>query len=211
MNVVTWDVGVPVRNGAVKNHHEGRLLTAGSALPMAGWRSLFDSILIIQDNVEVSKMEANSPIDLHAVLAAFEKKRAALDAAIAGVKVLLNDPEFAQVAVVGIGGVGAALSELSQGTEKTIILDDLDEHAFFGMSVAKAAQKYLSIKKKPASAQEIADAVEKGGFPVQSAQFGKTVTTTMYRGSDTFVKVKRGLWGLKTWYPNYRAPETKTS
>ncbi len=139
-------------------------------------------------------MEPATPVDYAAVLVALEKKRAVLDAAIAGIKVLMGDAD-------------AMIAELAATPPAPENPGVLDAHAFFGMNIATAAHKYLTITKKPATAADIAVALENGGFPSQSGNFGSTITTALYRQKDTFVRVKRGLWGLKVWYPNYRAPD----
>ena len=91
-------------------------------MPRAGGRSLFDSVLIVQDKVEISKMEANSGIDLNALLALFEKKKAALEAAITGVKVLMDDPEFK--AAGNPAGSKSIITELEQHIPDSIELDN---------------------------------------------------------------------------------------
>lgn len=135
-------------------------------------------------------------IDYNAVLADLEKKRDDLDKAIVGIKILMGLPATAS---------GAAVTTAPSAQSEA----ELDSHAFFGMNIATGAHKYLSIRKKPATAAEIADALIKGGFPSQSDAFGNTVTTALTRNQDTFVKVKRGTWGLKAWYPNYRHKDDK--
>ena len=137
-------------------------------------------------------MEPDKPqdIDYNALLIALETKRDDLDKAIAGVKALL--------------GLPAASGNGTPAPEAPKSLQALDDHAFFGMSISAAAHKYLSVKKKPATALEMAGALIDGGFASQSDNFGSTITTALYRNPDTFVKVKRGLWALKAWYPNYR-------
>lgn len=141
-------------------------------------------------------MEPNQGIDYNAVLAELEKKRDDLDKAIVGIKILMGLPTAAP---------GGGASPPAPAANEA----DLDSHAFFGMSIPIAAQKYLTIRRKPATAVEMAKALIDGGFPSQSDKFANTVTTAMYRNRDTFVKVKRGTWGLKAWYPNYRAKDDK--
>lgn len=130
------------------------------------------------------------------ILAELEQKKMVLENAIAGIKILLGDSN------VTITPNSAAAVVLTGAAP-----DLADPHAFFGMSIAKAVEKYLTITKKPTSAADLAVALANGGFPSQSDKFAGSITTALYRGSDTFVRVKRGLWGLKVWYPNYRAPD----
>lgn len=137
------------------------------------------------------------PIDYAAVLADLKAKRADLDKAIAVIEPLVTGVASALV-VEGSNGQSSAQPAAPTG---------INEHSFFGMSIAKAAETYLTIKKKPASAIEMAGALVDGGFPSQSDNFSSTITTALYRQKDVFVRVKRGLWGLKAWYPNYRKPD----
>lgn len=77
--------------------------------------------------------------------------------------------------------------------------------AFFRMSIADAARKYLAMVKKKQTIQQIADALEAGGLTHTSRRFYGTVLTTLRRQEKQvgdIVKVGRGIWGLAEWYPN---------
>ena len=148
-------------------------------------------------------MEADK-IDYPAILVALKAKRAVIDSAIAGIEILAGEPQ-GSASLTFIGNLPE--NGVVKTPEKDIDAGILNEHAFFGMSASKGAQKYLNIRKKPATAAEIAQALIDGGFPSQSGNFGSTITTTLFRNPNTFVKVKRGTWGLKSWYPNYRAKD----
>lgn len=83
--------------------------------------------------------------------------------------------------------------------------------AFFRMSIADAAKKYLAMVKRKQSIQAIADALEQGGMAHTSKRFYGTVLTALRRQEaqvGDIVKVGRGIWGLAEWYPNRkrRAP-----
>lgn len=77
---------------------------------------------------------------------------------------------------------------------------------FLGMSIADAAKKLLSIRKQAMGNADIAAALRDGGL-VMSANtdhqniVGSTLTRRFEKVGDV-VRVGRGIWGLKEWYPN---------
>ncbi len=122
------------------------------------------------------------------VLADLKARRIALDAAIAAIEQMNSS-----------GSVGA----ISEGTTIDYI-GELPSDAFFGMSVPSATKKFLTMKKKPQSTQEIADALEAGGLTHSSENFTNTVSTSLHRlkkDEEGVVRVSRGKWGLMEWYP----------
>jgi hypothetical protein len=84
--------------------------------------------------------------------------------------------------------------------------DDVAPGMFLGMSIADAAKKLLSIRKQAMSNADIASALRDGGL-VMSAHtdhqniVGSTLTRRFEKVGDV-VRVGRGIWGLKEWYPN---------
>jgi hypothetical protein len=79
--------------------------------------------------------------------------------------------------------------------------------AFFGMSIADAARKYLRLRKRKAATAELAQALEQGGLTHASENFVATVSAILSRESrraGEIVKVARGEWGLSEWYPGLR-------
>lgn len=160
---------------------------------------LFVQLLNYTRKREGFKMETNNGvqiIDYNVVLADLKRKRDELNAAIAGIEAML----------LGAGAPIATPAGASP-TPTTIGPD-----TFFGMSIAQAAQKYLNMKKRPQTAPEIAAALIEGGLQNQSGKFPNTVGSVLNRNSEgdapTFVKVSRGTFALRTWYPNYR-PKAK--
>jgi len=73
--------------------------------------------------------------------------------------------------------------------------------AFFGMTLPAAAEKYLSLVKTTKQHAELCDALLGGGFKTGASNFPEVVRSTLSRHPD-FVKVGRGLWGLREWYGN---------
>jgi len=77
---------------------------------------------------------------------------------------------------------------------------------FLGMSIADAAKKLLSKRKESMGNSEIAKALTKGGL-VMSANTEHqnivgSVLTRRFQQSGDIVRVGRGIWGLREWYPN---------
>ena len=72
---------------------------------------------------------------------------------------------------------------------------------FLGMRVAEAARIVLSHRRRPMSPAAITTELERGGLPVSSS---RTIASVLHRRSRSvgdFVSPKRGVWGLKEWYP----------
>ncbi|MDR7102820.1 winged helix-turn-helix domain-containing protein [Croceicoccus sp. BE223] len=81
----------------------------------------------------------------------------------------------------------------------------LDEGAFHGMSIVDATKKLLAMRKRKMGNPEIARELAAGGLVMTSADPVNTVgsvLTRRYNQVGDVVKVARGTWGLKEWYPN---------
>lgn len=87
------------------------------------------------------------PINYDSVLADLRAKREKLDAAIAGIELML-----------GLSSPSAATSP-----NTPIQAQEVESDSFFGMSIPDAARKFLGMRKKPQTTQEIADALNRGG------------------------------------------------
>ena len=123
-------------------------------------------------------------IDYAMVLADLKAKRADLDAAIAGIERMLG---AATGGVISFEGLPA----------------DVQPDSFFGMSIIEGTKKFLAMKKRPQTTQEIADALIAGGMTHASGNWGNTVGSVLNRSLE-LVRVKRGTWGLAAWYPGRR-------
>lgn len=148
-------------------------------------------------------METTLGIDYQAVVADLKRRRDDLDRVITGIEQLLGF-----LAIPG-GADAVAMSTLAASPpmppkDATNIRED----TFFGMNIVSASQKYLEMRKKPATPVEIANALAQGGLTSQSERLHNTVNSVLNRNfhstSPIFAKVKRGTWGLRSWYPNYR-------
>lgn len=74
----------------------------------------------------------------------------------------------------------------------------------FGASILDASAAVIRDKGAPMSNGDIAEAIQAGGLVMNSAEPANTVSSVLHRawesGSDV-VRVGRGMWGLKEWYP----------
>src|SRR3970040_1639645 len=96
--------------------------------------------------------EASMPveIDYEAVLADLESRRADLDAAIAGIRRILGQPEQSDIS--------------TKATNESAKPVELEIDAFIGMSVSDAAKKFLRMMgRRPQGTQTICDALVRGG------------------------------------------------
>jgi len=83
--------------------------------------------------------------------------------------------------------------------------------SFFGMTTPGAVKKFLEMSGKgnPQTAQDIAEALVKGGLdkPDNLDAVMKNIYTAFKRGKNVdFVKIGK-MWGLVGWYPNVKAED----
>lgn len=130
------------------------------------------------------------------VLADLRKQRDELDQTI---KVLENLGGIASAAGTASGaGSANGDGEASEGGE-------LAEGAFHGMSIVDATKKLLAMRQRKMGNPEIAKELAAGGLVMNSADPVNTVGSVLTRRFNQVgdvVKVARGTWGLKEWYPN---------
>ena len=84
--------------------------------------------------------------------------------------------------------------------------EQVRDDSFFGMGIADAAKKLLSMKKKPLNTQEITDLLKRGGM-IGSGNFSGSVGVALHRvnkNDGDIVSIGRGKWGLSEWYPGKR-------
>jgi DNA-directed RNA polymerase delta subunit len=73
------------------------------------------------------------------------------------------------------------------------------------MTIPEAAKKLLTFKRQPLRNPDIAAAFKAGGLHMNSADPVNTIGSVLTRRANEvgdIVKVGRGTWGLKEWYPN---------
>jgi hypothetical protein len=78
--------------------------------------------------------------------------------------------------------------------------------AFLGMTIADAAKKLLSNRKQAMNNADIAAALKQGGLVMSTNtdpqnMVGSILTRRFDKVGD-IVRIGRGVWGLKEWYPN---------
>lgn len=129
-------------------------------------------------------------------------------------EVVLNDlrAKKAQIeqaisAIEAIRG-GAPAGSISAGASAATPpqKSDIDSPgAFLGMSIVDAAKKLLAAKRQPLRNPDIAAAFKRGGLAMNSKDAVNTIGSVLTRRANEvgdLVKVDRGTWGLKEWYPN---------
>jgi hypothetical protein len=135
-------------------------------------------------------------IDYTKVLADLEARRAAIEAAIVGVKAMLLGQGSAEGAPGAPAGAGAPHSDSALPTE-------VAPGVFHGMSVSEAARTFLEMKKQKQRTRTICDAMLAGGIESDARDFYSNVYTTLARNKDFF---KRGkYWMLTSWDPRRAA------
>ena len=123
------------------------------------------------------------------VLKDLKRRKKVIEAAIAGVTALLGESEAALQACLPV-----PLPEIQE-------TGDVASGSFVDLTVTEAARAYLDMVKEPQSTAEIAEALEKGGYPTESRNFSNTVRSVLDRHAKTvgaIVKVHRN-WGLAEW------------
>ena len=123
------------------------------------------------------------------VLKDLKRRKKVIDAAIAGVTALMGESETALQACLPVP------------LPKTQESGDVASGSFADLTLTDAARAYLDRVKEPQSTAEIADALERGGYPTESRNFRNTVRSVLDRHAKTvgtIVKVHRN-WGLAEW------------
>lgn len=126
----------------------------------------------------------HDPYDV--VLADLRKKRDEIDAAIRAISAIR-------------GGDSASPADQMRGPGRD------EPGAFLGMSIAEAAKKLLSMRRKTLTSTEIAEGLKNGGLAMTAAEPVNVVGSVLARRFDSvgdIVRVARGQWGLLEWYPN---------
>lgn len=131
---------------------------------------------------------SNDPYAL--VLADLRAKRDQIDIAIRAIENLLS----------------GKVSPITEPNAESISPDASDDAgAFLGMSIAEAAKKLLTTKRRAMNNAEIAAGLVAGGLVMNSREPQNTVGSILTRRFDSVgdvVRVGRGTWGLAEWYRN---------
>ena len=137
-------------------------------------------------------MGVENTVNYDDVLTDLMAKRDKLNAAIEAIQELRGN------------GTASDISHSSATSTQQAGAVDVLRDTFFGMSIPDAAKKFLAMSKKAMSTQDIAEALERGGFTHGSGNFSNTVGSVLHRLDGTgggIVRVARGIWGLAEWYP----------
>jgi hypothetical protein len=129
---------------------------------------------------------SDQPINYEAVLADLEARKAQLEAAISGIRLML-------------GQSGASPGGGPSGGGGPTPAHD----AFIGMSIPEAAKKHLTAVRKKLSTQELMTAMEAGGLPPSKYNTVYAILRRRENQVGDIINMK-GDWALQEWYPNYR-------
>ena len=88
------------------------------------------------------------------------------------------------------------------GVGRVSLNGDIPHDAFFQMTVADAAEKYLTLAKKTKPTSGLADSLLKGGLKTAAKNF-PSMLNTVISADSRFVKVNKE-WALSAWYPGMR-------
>ena len=121
------------------------------------------------------------------VLKDLEKRKMAIEAAIAGITSLMGESDTTSC-------MPAPPSTRQEPCH-------VEPGSFADLTLTEAAQHYLEMVKEPQSTAEIAEALERGGYPTKSRNFRNTVRSVLDRHAKTvgeIVKIQKN-WGLAEW------------
>ena len=85
------------------------------------------------------------------------------------------------------------------------------EGEFLGMTVSDAARIVLGRRRKPMRPSDITADLERGGLILSNPNTVASVLHRRSRDVGDFVSPKRGVWGLKEWYPGRNFGKTEGS
>lgn len=148
--------------------------------------------------IDLKVVAQGDPYD--AVLADLRAKREAIDNAIT----VLENLRAGQL---GSASQAPAVNILSTGSDET----SKDAGMFLGMSIVDASKKLLGLRKRSMANAEILKELQEGGLVLTGADPLNVVGSVLMRRFNNvgdIVRVRRGVWGLKEWYPgrNFKAP-----
>lgn len=90
------------------------------------------------------------------------------------------------------------------GTKGATGSDDAGPGALLGMSISDAAKHLLAAKRTTLKNNDLATMFKAGGLHLNSKDWVNTIGAVLTRRANEvgdIVKVDRGTWGLKEWYP----------
>ena len=123
-------------------------------------------------------------------------------------------------AITALEGLrGSAGSYTKQTTASPVEPSDMiggniSQGLLLGMSIADATIKVLSFRKRKMTTREVLADLKAGGLALTSKDPGNVVNSVLYRRFQAvgdIVRVERGTWGLKSWYPGRNFNKTKAA
>jgi hypothetical protein len=142
---------------------------------------------------------ASEMIDYNAVLADLEAKKTAIDAAISGVRQMLN--------LGAEQGIGGPVPSGERRDQPSSVRFD----SFFQMSLPAAITKFLEMSKCPQTVSDMTKALLDGGFKTTSKNLMPIVGSNLSRMKSNGEVVNiDGKWGLSAWYPAARTAPAKS-
>ena len=153
--------------------------------------------------------EETSGIDPYeAVLTDLHAKRDQIDQAIAAIESLRSGTPAG-----GQRSKPATAANGTKGAKGAIGGDDTGPGALLGMSISDAAKKLLAAKRTTLKNNDLATMFKAGGLHLNSKDWVNTIGAVLTRRANEvgdIVKVDRGTWGLKEWYPGRSFKKEKT-
>ncbi len=155
--------------------------------------------------VEVLGMTRTTPIDYAELLLDLRSRRRQIDQAIAGIEALIELQAPIELGDPLNAGKTVALtnqSNLRAGEQRhndTDLDPAADRGPFLGKSILSAARSVLAKHDQPMTANELSDALIKGGYPAKSKNFANTVAAVLNRCDKTggnIIRVGKNLFTL---------------
>lgn len=128
-------------------------------------------------------------------------------AVLADIDAQIERLRIAKDAIQAIRGNRATVSESSMSAPPTSGGESgvIDTGAFLGMTITDATKKLLGIRRKAMNNPAISAELKAGGLVLQSSDPINTIGAVLTRRSKDvgdIVRVARGTWGLREWYPH---------
>ena len=133
------------------------------------------------------------------------------DARMATYRMVLEDLKKRKTAIeAAIVGMTALMGESEPTLETCLPVAPptrqepchVESDSFADLTLTEATRRYLEMVNEPQSTAEIAEALERGGYPTKSRNFRNTVRSVLDRHAKTvgdIVKDQKN-WGLVEWY-----------
>lgn len=104
-----------------------------------------------------------------------------------------------------VGASAGTASGVSNGAGAGSTKPETELGSLLGLSIVDAAKKLLAQHRRPLKNPEIATLFKQGGLHLNSKDWTNTigaVLTRRFQEIGDIVRVDRGTFGLKEWYPN---------